>query len=187
VLAVKLADVGIGAVLGAIISGAVLLLLDQRRRSWEKQTRFLAERRLSYHNFLRYLDLLRDDNELIADFVLLLKDEKPEGDTKLSPEVTKRTRRLVDRLRANLARYQEHLVETTGTDQALLWPEPIMRAADGMLEAISKMSPDLGTSDEVLAHLDEVHLNDLAPLNRDYDRAREEFVAEVRRDLSIRT
>jgi hypothetical protein len=49
------------------------------------------------------------------------------------------------------------------------------------------MSPDLGTSDEVLAHLDEVHLNDLAPLNRDYDRAREEFVAEVRRDLSIRT
>jgi hypothetical protein len=184
VLAIKLADVGLGAVLGAIISGAILLILDQRRRSWEKKTRFVAERRLSYTTFLRNVDLLRDDYQLIADFMLLLRDEEIHGATKISPEAGQRARRLADRLKTNLARYQE-LVETTATDLAFLWPLSVMRVAGEMLSALGRISEHMGTPREALGYPVNVAGDELDELNCEYDRARGGFVAEVRRDLDV--
>lgn len=190
VLALELADVGIGAVMGAIISGTVVLILDQRRRSEDKKTRFLAERRQSYNTFLRHADLVRDDIQLIAAFVLLLGDTKPEGATKitpgdLNPEAGKLGVLLVDRLTANLTRYQEQVIESMSTHLALLWPESAQRAGQRVLETLTKMGAYLGNPPDVLANLDVVELSNLATLDDEYDRARARFVAAVRRDLGV--
>lgn len=187
VLALELADVGIGAVLGAIISGTVLLTLDQRRRSEEKKARFLAERRESYNTFLRHASLIRDDVMLIAGFVILLHDTKPGAKTigrkEGRPEAGKVGELLRDRLGANLVRYQEEVIESMSADLAVLWPAPAQRAGQRVLKTLVKMFTYLGNLDDLLANLDASMLGDLAALDDEYDHARARFVAEVRRDL----
>jgi len=57
-LAVEFADFGFGTVVGAIVTGSILIFLDHRRRSDEKKNRFLAEKRLAYRSIAQVLDVI---------------------------------------------------------------------------------------------------------------------------------
>jgi len=59
-LAVEFADFGFGTVVGAVVTGSILILLDQRRRKDEKKRLFLEEKRLMYRNVDQAFDLLAE-------------------------------------------------------------------------------------------------------------------------------
>lgn len=171
VLALELADVGIGAAAGAIVSGAVLLILDQRRRSWEKRTRYQDQKRQAYKTFLRMNDLMVSDIRLIAEFWPVLRGWMVKG-----VDQAKRSEadRLLSRFEENVIGYNEHLFDAL-TDLNLLAP----RSASATL----KMAESIG---EMIKALKAGQWESEAALENEYHDARMAFYAQAQRDLGVR-
>jgi hypothetical protein len=181
VIAVKLADVGLGAVISAILGFCGLFFLDQRRRTWEKDNRFQEQKRQAYKTFLRLNDLLVSDLRLVTAFSLVIRrweaEEKNADQGRDDVEVSRgelaEGKLLIVRLEANVAKYHEHLFDAV-TDLQLLAPTSGILALS-MAEPLEKMAKALsgGESEE------------FADLEREYQQARREFEEHARRDLGV--
>jgi hypothetical protein len=172
VLALELADVGIGAVVGAVISGVVLLVLDQRRRSWEKKTRFLETKQRAYEAFLRFTDLMVSDLLLLAEFWRVLPEWK-EGE-EVDPAEVSKWERLFNRLEANVAKYEEHQLSAL-TELTLLAPtigDPAGKIAKVLRKMLDALAADEGEK--------------VAALEEEYRDVRTALLVFAQRDLGVR-
>jgi hypothetical protein len=133
ILAVKFADFGFGAVVGAIITGAIWIFLDQRRRNDERKSRFLEEKRLMYRNVVQAFDAMAEQVILFGKFDPYFRRAE-----ELDPEAQELAERAYQLLNKSLAenrrRYWDH-----GTDFSLLASKAPKRAATAALETMQQM------------------------------------------------
>jgi hypothetical protein len=180
VLAVNLADLGIGAVVGAIIAGAAALALDQRRRNWEKKNRFQDDKRRTYRAYLLICDLVVIDLELVTG-LLPMQERLAEGDAN-SPNVAIQASRL-ERLERNQATRRE-LMGDALSELRLLASPSTRRPGYIMAETLEKMHRAL--EEYFAGRLSDARWEkELVALKLEYYRAREEFRDHARRDIGI--
>src|SRR6266487_2070677 len=119
VLSMKLADVGVGAIVGAVIAGAVLIFLDQRRRSDERKNRYQDVKQRGYRDFLYCADLLANDVRLVAASMPAIRRPR------LTPDLAglELAKDVVETVTGNMPKYENHLMETL-SDMTMLWPAP---------------------------------------------------------------
>jgi hypothetical protein len=164
-------DLGIGAVGGAIIAGAVAIFLDQRRRRDEKKSRFIPEKLRVYQVIINLLDTMVADAIRRAEIAPVYSriDQGTHDETDLAA-----VREWSDRLDAH---YEEVRVGLKDARDLMFFGgrkslEPLGR----MLKAIDNLQQCAGDgqTDDVARHRDE------------YKRASADYLAATRRELGIR-
>jgi hypothetical protein len=132
-LAVQFADFGFGGVVGAVVTGSILIFLDQRRRKDEKKSRFLEEKRLMYRNVAQAFDLLAENVFFFAKWDSWFKraEELDVEALKLLEETGQASMKHVAEIRQQYA--------NDGTDFSLLASRAAKRAATAALETIQQM------------------------------------------------
>jgi hypothetical protein len=170
-LAVEFADFGFGTVVGAFVTGAILVFLDQRRRKDEKKRLFLEEKRLMYRSVSQAYDMLADNMEILAKVGPYL-DRLEE----LSPEVLE----LIDQFVANFSRRLEEAKQQYmdhRDDFTLLGSRASGIAATKVLSVAKRMRECLvsGEYEKVLE------------LRKEYNSARRDLRYVMRQDLGIET
>jgi hypothetical protein len=164
-------DLGIGAVGGAGIAGAVAIFLDWRRRRDEDKSRFVEKRMHLYQLVINMLDMMVEDATRRAEYAPMYsrfeQGTQDEADVEAMGEWAHR-----------LAANHERLTESRKAARDLMFfgtrasTEPLGR----MIKAVEDMqncSGD-GQTDDLARHKDE------------YRRAASDYLAATRRELGIR-
>lgn len=132
-LTVEFADFGFGTVVGAVVTGFILILLDQRRRKDEKKRLFLEEKRLMYRNVIQTFDLFAAQVVLFGRFDPYFRRVE-----ELDPEAQEMVERAYGLLKNVLAKTKERYWDE-GTDFSLLASSSVKRAATAALETMKQM------------------------------------------------
>jgi hypothetical protein len=184
-----LKSLGIGAIIAAVIGGAVSLLLDQRRRNWEKKNRFLDNKLRAYKGYVQVCDLLVNDLAFYASILPILQSHISalirSQDNKVSMELVALAERVEARGKKS-DETQDELIKDAVTEIKFLAPLPVGEAAQGMLPIMRKIHSLISEipKDDHLAIADmEVKLR---TLKDEYKQARSKFLAQAQRDLGFR-
>jgi len=140
-LAVEFADFGFGTVVGAVVTGSILILLDQRRRKDEKKRLFLEEKRLMYRNVDQAFDLLAEQVVLFGKW-----NEIYEKAEELDPEGLELLEGMGLALKKSLAETRRRSYEH-GADFSLLASRAAKEAATAALETIQQMLTCMGAEE----------------------------------------
>jgi hypothetical protein len=132
-LAVEFADFGFGTVVGAVVTGFILILLDQRRRNDERKNRFLEEKRLMYRNVAQSFDILAAQVDYFGKWQALF-----ERADELDPEGLKLLEEMGLLLKKTFAETRRRYWDD-GTDFSMLASTAAKRAATAALETMQQM------------------------------------------------
>ena len=135
-LSVEFADFGFGTVVGAVVTGFILILLDQRRRKDEKKRLFLEEKRLMYRNTIQAFELLAAQVRYLGMWDARFKDVQEAKE--LDEEESQFLLETGERAFATLAETQRRW-NRDGTDFSILASSSVKRAATAALETIQQM------------------------------------------------
>jgi hypothetical protein len=167
-------DLGIGALGGAIIAGAVALVIDQRRRHDESKNRFSEEKLRAYEHFISVLDVVGGLLLLFAEFAPLFR--KLQCGEALSPWHVQQQALLNERLEQIMQRYVDHDEEDTVRKLSLLSSGASTRASMRVMNVILKMK----------AHVDAGNYEKVGKLALRYELATAGFMLAAREDLGLR-
>jgi hypothetical protein len=167
-------DLGIGAIIGSIITGAVMLVIDQRRRLEEGKNRFSEDKLRAYQHFISVLDVNGSLLLLIAEFASLFR--KIDRGEPLGPWYVYRQGLLNERLEQIMQRYVDHDEEDTILKLSLLTSSASTRASIRLMNVILKMK----------THVDAGNYEKVGKLALRYELATAGFMLAAREDLGIR-
>jgi hypothetical protein len=167
-------DRAISALGGAIIAGAVALVIDQRRRVDEGKNRFSEEKLRAYEHFISVLDVNGSLLLLIAEFAPLFK--KIDRGESLGPWDVHRQGLLNERLEQIMQRYVNHDEEDTIRKLSLLSSGASTRASTRLMNVILKMK----------AHVDTGNYEKVGKLALRYELATASYLLAAREDLGLR-
>jgi len=132
-LALEFADFGFGTVVGAIVAGSIAIFLDQRRRTDERRSRFIEERRLMYKNIVQTFEMFGEQMLLFAKFQPYFRRTE-----ELDPEAQQLVQQAFEGLQNSLAKINQRFIDY-GVDLSLLGSRAAALAASALLETLDKM------------------------------------------------
>jgi hypothetical protein len=168
-LAVEFADFGFGTVVGAVVTGSILIFLDYRRRKDEKKRLFLEEKRLMYRTVSQAFDTM-------ANGMVFLAWMKPYLETREEhePEASKQIDQASSVTSMMLEKAQEQVMEYGG-DFALLGSRASGAAALKVMDVIQRMQKCIISGE----------YEKVVELRKEYDSASRDFLSTIRQDLGI--
>jgi hypothetical protein len=167
-------DLGIGAVVGSIITGTVALLVDQRRRLDESKNRFSEEKLRAYERIMSVLDVVGELLLLHAEFATLFR--KVDRGEALSASDVKAQELLLERFQQIMERYDNHDGEETTLKFSLLSSGASAKASYRLMKVLMKMK----------VHVDAGNYEKVGKLALRYEYASASFLTAARWDLGIR-
>lgn len=167
-------DLGVGAVVGAIIAGAVALHIDYRRRLDEGKSRFSEEKLRAYEEVIASLDTIGQILLLCGEFAPLFRKIKS-GEV-FSPSDLEEQGLLNERLEQITERYEAHDREETMLRLSLLSSGASTRASFRLMKVLLKMG----------AYFEAGNYEKVGKLALRYELASAGFLVAARSDLGIR-
>jgi hypothetical protein len=168
-------DLGIGAVGGSIITGAVAVYVDYRKRRDERKNRFLDKKQQAYKQYSVYVSLYFDELMLFAEIWPILSQLERGTATDEDVEEFRQARAKGD---ANLEKLHEP-IQSALTDIGILAPKHLHHAANEVFEVTLKL----------IEHLNNNEGNeniDAEPFQSEFSKLMREFQIAARVDLGIR-
>lgn len=167
-------DVGIGAVGGSIVTGAVALLVDQRRRLDEGKNRFSEEKLRAYERMIALFDIMGEFQLLRAKTgPLVLKIQNGED---LDAADVEAQASLLEQLDVMLERYNRYTGEDSRTKDLIITSSRTVEATYRLMKVITRIE----------THIDAGRYEKASKLALRYEVATAGLLLAARSDLGIR-